>query len=209
MKKNATITILSAASVIICLSLFITQRQETDPFQTCINKLTKRESPQDIRDAETGIVNMGQAIVPRLLSELDNLKSTLTRDEIYSMSSGKSIQHDARLTLARGNIYSLISILDVNTYSRIVTDSCRSNNPEIFLILSGADCQNILALPKEQLSIFTNTLSKTLTSVETDAGNKAIIETFFTRLAFQKHLTDSYQMSLRTIGNQLQDKTNE
>jgi hypothetical protein len=192
MKTNMMITAAVVAIAAMFLAVFKHHRASKDEFQICVAKLVKRRSGQDIRDAQSAILKMGPSVVGRLLSTLDTVTNTLTQDEIYTACShgGLSSLHNARPTLAREDIYSLISTLDVDSYRRMVLESCQTNSAELCMILSGANCETLLTLPDTELFNLTNTVAVTMTGASVDPREKWCGENFLGRLQFAQKQRD-------------------
>jgi len=202
MKKSKIIVLILLLVVFAYWAVSYVQRRTADPFQTYIQKLERRNSITDIMSAQSGIISLGTNVVPRLVDELEIITNTLSQEEIYNLClhgySGNGVNHDARPTLARENIYGLISTLDAKTYQQMVIKSCRSNDLELCLILKGANSEKLLLLPKEQLFELTNALSEALKVSNTNSPNRTCIEDFFNRLEFQQSQSGFLNVPLET-----------
>lgn len=188
MRKNLIIQI-GVAIITLYIALLVLQHFWVDPFQANMQKLVSRKSVQDIRSAESNLLKMGPPIVPQLLSELEIITNTLTESEIYRWSSGSTVSPNAKPVLAREGIYNIISTLSANTYERIIVESSKSNNPELCVVLAGADFESLLALPRGDLFNISNSLENVLQSRTAADGEKSCITNFFNCLRFQEKVS--------------------
>lgn len=189
------IVIATAAIAVMFLLIFNTVDKVSDPFQENINKLIKRKSAQEIRDAGYRLYKMGPSIVPRLIGELNVLTNKWTKEQIYTSCNegwipGNTPDHlPGRTALFRSDMYSLISALDTHAYVETVMGLCRSNDPDLCFALTDACSEELLKLPTNEFFILTSTLAAKQGGVETDEGERLCITNFFNRLEFtQSHL---------------------
>jgi hypothetical protein len=165
-KKIITLVLLTILAIIILsFATFICsspKRETPDPFEA----LKNAPNFAALERAQSKIYDIGQSAVPHLVDELDSITNAYRKSVAFS----------------------LISVLDPNTYCKLVIKKCQEDKPDVCSMLRGASPTKILQVSDTNLlREMTNTLAKRMGKIEQGSEEYKCIKSFFEGIAFFDH----------------------